>query len=75
MSIDMIIRPAVASDAPGILDVVNPIIDAVYTAFDTPFTVEIEQRYIETFPPRGIFNVAVSGEKIVGFQSMEPFAT
>ena len=76
MSIDVIIRPAVASDASGIVDVVNPIIDAgVYTAFDTPFTVEGERRYIEAFPARGIFQVAVAGDAVVGFQSMEPFAT
>ena len=71
MSIDVIIRPAVVSDASGIVAVVNPIIEAgVYTAFDTPFTVEAEQRYIEALPPRGIFHVAVAGEAIVGFQSM-----
>ena len=76
MSMDVIVRPAVVSDAAGIVDVVNPIIDAgVYTAFDTPFTVEAERRYIEKFPARGIFHVAVAGEAIVGFQSMEPFAT
>lgn len=76
MSIDVIIRPAVASDAAGIVEVVNPIIDAsVYTAFDTPFTVEGERRYIAALPARGIFHVAVAGEAIVGFQSMEPFAT
>jgi L-amino acid N-acyltransferase YncA len=76
MSIDVIIRPAVATDAPGIVDVVNPIIDAgVYTAFDTPFSVEAERRYIEAFPARGIFHVAVAGDAVVGFQSMEPFAT
>ena len=44
------------------------------TAFDTPF-VEGEQRYIEALPSRGIFHAAVAGEAIVGFQSMEPFAT
>ena len=76
MSIDVIIRPAVASDASGIVEVVNPIINAgVYTAFDTPFTVEAERRYIEAFPARGIFHVAVAGDAVVGFQSMEPFAT
>lgn len=76
MSIDLIIRPAVAGDASGIVEVVNPIIDAgVYTAFDTPFTVDAERRYIEAFPARGIFHVAVAGDAIVGFQSMEPFAT
>ena len=76
MSNNLTIRPAVAGDASGIVKVVNPIIEAgVYTAFDTPFSVEAEQRYIETLPPRGIFHVAVAGEEIVGFQSMEPFAT
>ena len=75
MSIDLI-RPAVASDALGIVNVLNPIIEAgAYTAFDTPFSVEAERRYIETFPARGIFHVALAGEQIVGFQSMEPFAT
>jgi L-amino acid N-acyltransferase YncA len=76
MSNNLLIRTAVASDASGIVDVVNPIIEAgVYTAFDTSFTVEAERRYIETLPARGIFHVAVAGETIVGFQSMEPFAT
>jgi L-amino acid N-acyltransferase YncA len=76
MSINLTIRPAVTTDASGIVNVVNPIIEAgVYTAFDTPFSVEAEQRYIEAFPPRGIFHVAVAGDQIVGFQSMEPFAT
>lgn len=76
MPIDLIVRPAVAGDAAGIVNLVNPIIAAgVYTAFDTPFTIDGEQRYIETFPARGIFHVAVSDEQIVGFQSMEPFAT
>ena len=75
-SLELTIRPAMRDDASGIVDVANPIIDAgVYTAFDTPFTVDAEQRYIEAFPPRGIFHVAVAGDTIVGFQSMEPFAT
>ena len=40
MSTDLMIRPAVATDASGIVSVVNPIIEAgVYTAFDAPFTV------------------------------------
>ena len=73
---NLTIRPALATDALGIVNVINPIIEAgVYSAFDTPFSVEAERRYIEVLPPRGIFHVAVSDEKIVGFQSMEPFAT
>lgn len=74
---DLVIRPAVAADAGGIVNILNPIIEAgVYTMFDTPFTVDAEQRYIETLPARGIFLVALTaGGGIVGFQSMEPFAT
>lgn len=58
--------------------ILNPIIEArVYTAFDTPFTIESERKYISNFPERGVFNVAIShrDQRIVGFQSMEPFAT
>lgn len=49
----------------------------MYTVFDTPFTMEAERKYILNFPDRGIFHVAVCREdqKVVGFQSMEPFAT
>ena len=56
----------------------NPIIEAgVYSAFDTPFTVEEERRYISSLPERAIFLVAerATEGRLVGFQSMEPFAT
>jgi L-amino acid N-acyltransferase YncA len=72
------IRPATTDDAAAIVAVLNPIIEAgVYTAFDTPFSVAEERRYISDLPPRAIFLVAVNGETgtIVGFQSLEPFAT
>ena len=74
---DVMIRPAIGTDASGIVDILNPIIEAgVYTAFDTPFTVEAERTYLETLPARGIFLVALdTAGRIVGFQSMEPFAT
>jgi L-amino acid N-acyltransferase YncA len=75
---ELLIREAGPEDAEAIVRIFNPIIEAgVYTAFDTPFTVEAEREYILNFPKRGIFHVAVSSEdqKIVGFQSMEPFAT
>ena len=57
--------------------ILNPIIQArVYTAFDTPFSIEAERDYLLNFPPRGIWKVAVrrSDERLVGFQIMEPFA-
>src|SRR5262245_39671233 len=75
---DLIIREASLEDAEAIVSILNPIIEAgTYTAFDTPFTDEAERDYILNFPQRGIFHVAVSSQdqKIVGFQTMEPFAT
>ena len=75
---DLLIREAIPDDAPDVVAIINPIIQAgTYTAFDTPFTIESEREYILKFPERGIFHVAVreSDHKIVGFQSLEPFAT
>ena len=74
----LIARPAQPEDAAAIVAIFNPIIESgKYTAFDTPFTVEAEREYIANFPARGIFHVAVrqDDQRIVGFQSMEPFAT
>lgn len=74
----LIVRPAQPEDAAAIVAIFNPIIESgKYTAFDTPFTVEAEREYIANFPARGIFHVAVrqDDQRIVGFQSMEPFAT
>jgi L-amino acid N-acyltransferase YncA len=74
----LLIREARSEDAKAITDILNPIIAAgLYTAFDTPFSVTAEEAYIKGFPPRGVFHVAVGGAdgRVVGFQSMEPFAT
>ena len=75
---ELLIREARPDDAEAIVGIFNPIIEAgIYTVFDTPFTVEAERDYILNFPQRGVFHVAVNlpDHKIVGFQSMEPFAT
>jgi L-amino acid N-acyltransferase YncA len=71
------VRNVRADDAEAIVGILNPIIEArIYTVFDEPFTVEAERKYIQAFPERGVFLVAVSQEgRVVGFQSMEPFAT
>jgi len=72
------VREARLEDAAAIVGLMNPIIAAgLYTAFDTPFTVEAEEAYLRGFPPRGVFHVAVDGAdgRVLGFQSMEPFAT
>src|SRR5687768_6536569 len=72
------IRDVVASDAAALVGILNPIIEArVFTAFDTPFSVEAERDYILGFPARGIWKVARYGDdnRVVGFQILEPFAT
>lgn len=71
------IRQATPDDAQAIIDILNPIIAAgVHTALDTPFTLQAEREYIVNFPRRGVFHVAVrqADGRVVGFQSMEPFA-
>jgi L-amino acid N-acyltransferase YncA len=72
------IRDARPEDAEGILGILNPIIaTGLYTAFDTPFTADSESQYIRNFPTRGVFLLAVrqADTRVVGFQSMEPFAS
>jgi L-amino acid N-acyltransferase YncA len=74
---DLFIREARPDDAEAIVNVLNPIIETGrYTVFDTPLTVEFEREYLENYPQRGVFHVAEtqSEQKIVGWQSMEPFA-
>ena len=71
------IRNARVDDAEGIAAILNPIIEArIYTALDTPVTVEQEREFIRRFPERGIFHVAVDGsnDRVVGFQDVSPFA-
>lgn len=75
---DLITRDARPDDAAAIVSILNPIIEAgAFSAFDAPFTVDAEREYIEKLQPRAIFCVAIrqSDQKLVGFQSMEPFAT
>jgi L-amino acid N-acyltransferase YncA len=75
---DWLSRQVRPDDAEAIVGILNPIIGAgTYTVFDTPFAVEAEREYIVGFPERGVFHVAMrpQDERVVGFQSMEPFAT
>jgi L-amino acid N-acyltransferase YncA len=72
------IRRAEPGDAAAIAGILNPIIEeGTHSALDTVVTVEQERRFIENFPQRGLLLVAVvrPEQEIVGFQSMEPFAT
>jgi L-amino acid N-acyltransferase YncA len=72
------VRPATIDDAEAIVAILNPIIAAgIYTAFDTPFTVEAERAFIQNLPARAVLHVADdrTDQRVVGFQIMEPFAT
>jgi len=72
------VRDAMPADAEAIARILNAIIEArIYTALDTSFTVAEERAFIERFPSRGVFHVAVdeSGGAVVGFQNVEPFAS
>ncbi len=78
VTLDLRIRDVRPEDATGVVAIFNPIIQAgIYTAFDAPFTAEGERSYIEALPERAIFLVAerATDSVLVGFQSMEPFAT
>jgi L-amino acid N-acyltransferase YncA len=75
---NLTIREARPEDSAAIVSILNPIIETgTFTAFDTPITVEEERNYIMSLPASGIFLVAVRevDRQILGFQSMEPFAT
>jgi L-amino acid N-acyltransferase YncA len=74
---DVHVRGVRLDDAEGIVRVLNPIIEAgTYTILDTPVTAEAERRYISELPERAIFHVAEApaDQRIVGLQTMEPFA-
>jgi len=71
------VREARPDDAAEIVRILNPIIEAgTFTALDTPFTVEAERAFIETFPSRGVFHVAEDEAegRLLGFQDVSPFA-
>ena len=73
---DIRIRPVRPDDAAAVAGILNAIIEARrYTALDTPFSVDEERAFIETFPVRGIFHVALDDDRIVGFQNVSPYAT
>ena len=75
---DLLIREVQPEDAESIIGILNPIIEAgSYTVLDRTLSVEEEQRFITNFPDRGVFHVAQRRKngQVVGFQSIEPFAT
>jgi L-amino acid N-acyltransferase YncA len=73
---DLRIRDITPADAEAVCALINPIIEArAYTVFDAPFNVDSEREYITRFPARGVWKVAMLGERMVGFQILEPLAT
>ena len=73
-----IIREVQVSDAQGVMNILNPIIEeGRFTILDRAFTLEEEIKFIRNFPKRGVFNIAhfEKGSTIAGFQNVEPFAT
>ena len=74
-SVNLTIRAATPDDAAGIAGILNPIIAAgIYSALDTPLSADEERAFIDAFPERGIFHVALADGHVVGFQNVEPFA-
>ena len=74
----IVIREVEPGDAEAVAAILNRIIEAgAYTVLDRPFSVNEERAFIESFPPRSTFLVALSPEegRVVGFQNVEPFAT
>jgi L-amino acid N-acyltransferase YncA len=75
---DIVVRAAQPDDAEGIVALLNPAIESGrYTVLDRPFTAAEEREFIRSFPARGIFHVAQGrrGGRLLGFQTLEPFAT
>ena len=72
----MIIREAEPLYAGEVIEILNQIIKAgIYSSLDTTFSLEEERNFILNFPKRGIFHLAEKEGEIVGFQTVEPFAT
>ena len=69
------IRPVTPSDAEGVLEVLNSVVqERKYSSFDRILTVEEERQFIDSLGERsGLFVAELEGH-IVGFQTIEPFA-
>jgi L-amino acid N-acyltransferase YncA len=72
--VSVFVREARVEDALGIIQTLNPIIEArANSVLTATFSEQEERDFIGQFPKRGIFHVAVSNQTIVGFQTVEPF--
>jgi ribosomal protein S18 acetylase RimI-like enzyme len=75
LAMDIRIRPATLDDAEGVLGVLNSVVqERKYSSFDRILTVEEERQFIASLGERsGLFVAELEG-RIVGFQTIEPFA-
>jgi ribosomal protein S18 acetylase RimI-like enzyme len=73
---DIKIRPVALDDAKAVLEVLNSVVrEQKYSSFDRILTVEEERQFIASLGERSGFFVAELDGRIVGFQTIEPFAT
>ncbi len=70
------IRGGTLNDAEGIASVLNTIIaERQYSSLSEPFSVEAERDFMSSMDDRGAIFVAEVEGQIIGFQTIEPFAT
>lgn len=71
----ILVRPAMPEDAEGIVNILNPLIrEGKQTVLSKEYSVAEEAEFIRNFPARGLFIVAEQKNRILGFQTIEPFA-
>ncbi len=69
------IRRATVNDAEGVMKVLNAIIaERKYSAMSDAFDLEAEREFIASLGKRSALFVAEDDKRIIGFQSLEPFA-
>ena len=68
----ILIRPARLSDAQDMIDVLNPLIrEGGTTAMPKELTLAEQEVFLSALAPRDACHVAVDGEDVVGYQSIE----
>jgi RimJ/RimL family protein N-acetyltransferase len=70
------IRPGTVDDAEGTVAVINSVVrEGGLTVVDRPFTLDEERAYLRGLPSRARLTVAVVAGLVVGFQSLDLYAT
>jgi GNAT superfamily N-acetyltransferase len=73
---DIKIRPVTPYDAEGVLEVLNSVVrERKHSSFDRILTVEEERQFIASLGERSGLFVAEFEGRVVGFQTIEPFAS